>query len=297
MGTHPYVTLHDILDKDPSLVGNAVATKFDSGSANLPLLFKEIKGFLETVPEFRSVVPEQAAKAFIDGVIDEPQTEQEEAVNKLYLQKLFQGVMTAPDATIKDAAAKLVARVQNESGSFPGCYGDDALADLLLRLNVQFPLDIGPFTGEAIYLKAKDPHAYISGDIIECMAASDNVVRVGFTPKFKDVKNLVEMLTYECAPVEGQKMKPASFARSTGDGLVYLNDPPIQNSRAKRKTIQGLGGASVVVVTEGKGTIGIKGGKTMAAEPGFVFFVGAGTDIEYVGIENKLVTCAAFCEV
>ncbi|KAK9359132.1 mannose-6-phosphate isomerase [Lipomyces starkeyi] len=382
MGTHPsvpsknletQVALHDILDKDPSLVGTAVATKFDSGSANLPFLFKvlsikkvlsiqahpdkslakilhendpknypddnhkpemaialnnfegfcgfrpvkEIKGFLETVPEFQSVVPEEVTKAFIDGVIDEPQTEQDEAVNKSYLQKLFQGVMTARDATIKDAAEKLVARVQNESGSFAGSYGDDALADLLLRLNIQFPLDIGLFcgvfllnyvtlkAGEAIFLKAKDPHAYISGDIIECMAASDNVVRAGFTPKFKDVKNLVEMLTYECAPVEEQKMKPASFERSSGDGLVYLYDPPIPEfavlrtevSKGQQETIQGLGGPSVVIVTEGKGTIGVTGGKTMAAEPGFVFFVGAGTEIEYVGIEDKLVTYGAFCEV
>jgi mannose-6-phosphate isomerase len=29
------------------------------------------------------------------------------------------------------------------------------------------------------------------------MAASDNVVRAGLTPKFKDVDTLVDMLTYE----------------------------------------------------------------------------------------------------
>ena len=57
---------------------------------------------------------------------------------------------------------------------------------------------------EAMFLQAKDPHAYISGDIIECMAASDNVVRAGFTPKFKDVKNLVEMLTYSYESVENK---------------------------------------------------------------------------------------------
>jgi mannose-6-phosphate isomerase len=46
-----------------------------------------------------------------------------------------------------------------------------------------------------MFLKANDIHAYLSGDIIECMAASDNVVRAGFTPKFKDVDTLISMLS------------------------------------------------------------------------------------------------------
>jgi mannose-6-phosphate isomerase len=39
---------------------------------------------------------------------------------------------------------------------------------------------------EAIYLQAIDPHAYISGDIVECMASSDNPTRAGFASKFKE---------------------------------------------------------------------------------------------------------------
>jgi len=35
-----------------------------------------------------------------------------------------------------------------------------------------------------------------TGDCMEVMATSDNVVRAGLTPKFKDVDTLVEMLTY-----------------------------------------------------------------------------------------------------
>ena len=40
-------------------------------------------------------------------------------------------------------------------------------------------------------MAANEPHAYVAGEIIECMACSDNVVRAGLTPKFKDVPNLV----------------------------------------------------------------------------------------------------------
>ena len=50
--------------------------------------------------------------------------------------------------------------------------------------------------GESFFMAANEPHAYVAGEIIECMACSDNVVRAGLTPKFKDVETLVQMLTY-----------------------------------------------------------------------------------------------------
>ena len=51
--------------------------------------------------------------------------------------------------------------------------------------------------GQAIYTAAGVPHAYINGNIIECMANSDNVVRAGLTNKFKDVKTLLEIVKYD----------------------------------------------------------------------------------------------------
>ena len=50
--------------------------------------------------------------------------------------------------------------------------------------------------GEALYLGANEPHAYIAGECVECMAASDNVIRAGLTPKWKDVDTLIHYLTY-----------------------------------------------------------------------------------------------------
>jgi len=50
--------------------------------------------------------------------------------------------------------------------------------------------------GQAVFIAAGIPHAYVSGNIIECMANSDNVVRVGLTNKFKDVPALLEILDY-----------------------------------------------------------------------------------------------------
>ena len=55
--------------------------------------------------------------------------------------------------------------------------------------------------GEAMFLGPNLPHAYLSGDCIECMACSDNVVRAGLTPKLIDVPTLCEMLIYQCPGV------------------------------------------------------------------------------------------------
>jgi len=49
-------------------------------------------------------------------------------------------------------------------------------------------------TGEAILLEPGMPHAYLQGNIIECMANSDNVVRAGLTPKPVDLPALQEIL-------------------------------------------------------------------------------------------------------
>lgn len=78
---------------------------------------------------------------------------------------------------------------------------------LVLRLYDEYRDDIGCFCpyilnyltlqpGEAVFLGANEPHAYLLGDCIECMACSDNVVRAGLTPKFIDKVTLHQMLTY-----------------------------------------------------------------------------------------------------
>ena len=51
--------------------------------------------------------------------------------------------------------------------------------------------------GQAIFTDAGVPHAYIKGNIIECMANSDNVVRAGLTGKYKDVRTLLEIIKYD----------------------------------------------------------------------------------------------------
>ena len=51
--------------------------------------------------------------------------------------------------------------------------------------------------GEALVIKANEPHAYLRGDIIECMANSDNVIRGGLTPKYVDKEVFLKTVDLE----------------------------------------------------------------------------------------------------
>lgn len=73
--------------------------------------------------------------------------------------------------------------------------------------------------GQAVFLKADVPHAYLRGNIIECMANSDNVVRAGLTPKFVDVENLAAITQYELEPL------PVQTANDNGLGGKVFQTP------------------------------------------------------------------------
>jgi len=53
--------------------------------------------------------------------------------------------------------------------------------------------------GEALYLGAGVPHAYLDGLGVEIMANSDNVLRCGLTPKHVDVPELLRVVRFEAS--------------------------------------------------------------------------------------------------
>jgi len=89
-------------------------------------------------------------------------------------------------------------------------YGSDVGLFSIFFFNI---LQLKP--GQAIFTDAGVPHAYIKGNIIECMANSDNVVRAGLTNKFKDVDTLLEIVKYDFKEFELINEKQAT------DGIVY----------------------------------------------------------------------------
>lgn len=293
-------------------------TEFEAFCGFRPL--EQIREFLTTIPELIELVGKDETDKFKQAVIGHehvPVGSDQDKANRRALQSLFGKLMNSDQDSIVAAAKSLVSRAGEEPMTFGGSAGGKELAELIVRLNKQFPNDIGLFCGalflnyvrmnpgEAMFLKAKDPHAYISGDIIECMAASDNVVRAGFTPKFKDVKNLVEILTYNYAPVIEQKMAPLRFDRASGDDCKFtLYDPPIDEfavleskiPQGSKATIKPINGPSIVVSTNGKGTIAVDSDK-FEYDTGSVFFIAPGSTVELTSTNGDFITYRAFVEV
>ncbi|MBM7036933.1 mannose-6-phosphate isomerase, class I [Vibrio ulleungensis] len=82
-----------------------------------------------------------------------------------------------------------------------------------------YPGDIGLFApfmlntvelapGEAMFLFAETPHAYVQGTGLEIMANSDNVLRAGLTPKHIDVKELIDNTIFEPINPEDIRLQP-----------------------------------------------------------------------------------------
>ena len=138
----------------------------------------------------------------------------------------------------------------------------------------------------------------VDKDVVECMAASDNVVRAGFTPKYKDIQTLTTMLTYNYAPADEQKMKPTKF-RHCHHSTLY--DPPIEEFSVIRTELKNaeekmdpIDGPSLMIVTNGNGTM-TSSGKESELKYGSVWFIGAGEEIT-LRSTGEMVTHRAFVE-
>lgn len=149
-------------------------TPFEGMCGFRPL--KEVAYFFKTVKSLRGLVGEEAAGKFEAAVEDSSKSEDE---LKKVLKEAFSHLMNSKDEDIKSATKQLLSQVKEENESFAGgeatpTPGSKVFAELLPRLNGQFPEDIGLHVvfflnfvalqpGEAMFLRADDIHAYISG--------------------------------------------------------------------------------------------------------------------------------------
>lgn len=180
-----------------------------------------------------------------------------------------------------------------------GC--DDAESKLLLKTfnhcNHYFPNDVGVLSifflnmlqlkaGQAIFLGANEPHAYLSGDCIECMACSDNVIRAGLTPKFKDVETLLEMLDFRGKLVEETLFLPVQigpyaqlFKPPVADfAVIQVSVPP----NVEQYAIENRKFGSIIIVLKGQAEATASGQPLAALKEGTIIFVPA--DIKNIGL-------------
>ncbi|WP_217511509.1 mannose-6-phosphate isomerase, class I [Vibrio metschnikovii] len=105
---------------------------------------------------------------------------------------------------------------------------EQALFQLILTLAETYPHDIGLFAplilnvltlkpGQAMYLDARTPHAYLKGTGLEIMANSDNVLRAGLTPKHIDITELAKCTRFAEKPASTLLLTP----KITDDALLF----------------------------------------------------------------------------
>lgn len=105
---------------------------------------------------------------------------------------------------------------------------EHALCQLIIRLSETYPHDIGLFAplilnvltlkpGQAMYLDARTPHAYLKGTGLEIMANSDNVLRAGLTPKHMDITELAKCTQFTEKPASTLLLTP----KITDDALLF----------------------------------------------------------------------------
>lgn len=237
----------------------------------------EIVKFLKDIPELRSVVGDQNATKLEANVSSDC---------KPALKNCFHSLMTCSDETVKRQLLKLVDRFKSQGSSH-------YLSDLFLRIHSEFPGDVGCFCiyflnylelqqGEAMFLGPNEPHAYLYGDCIECMACSDNVVRAGLTPKYKDVETLCEMLTYETGTAQSRL-----FSAQAQDAYTTFFSPPVPDFRitkidipsgVREYKLKPFGSASIALVVHG-GVDAQTNSKQLRFTRGSVFFITAGESV------------------
>lgn len=127
--------------------------------------------------------------------------------------------------------------------------------------------------GEGVFLRAGLLHAYLSGLGVEIMAASDNVLRGGLTPKRIDVPELLAIL--DTTPGE------VPVLRATGDGAVTTYPVPVPDFALERVVLDGapltleVSGPTMVLATAGEVTVTSVEGERLALAVGAVAFADA----------------------
>jgi len=163
--------------------------------------WREIEHGLERVPDLvaflgGSAVGDGAAEWSAPGSM-EPQARIRHLVTAL-LDRVdrcpdrFGAALDAAAAGLQASAAELDANERLFLELRHGHPGPDPGLVFALWLNL-VELD----SGQGLFIDAGVPHAYLVGRLVECMAASDNVVRVGLTEKHKDAAALLEILRFE----------------------------------------------------------------------------------------------------
>ncbi|ELY6088121.1 mannose-6-phosphate isomerase [Cronobacter sakazakii] len=192
------------------------------------------------------------------------------------LRELFAGLLNMQGEEKSRALAVLKATVASQQGEpwdtirfIAQFYPDDSGLFSPLLLNV---VKLNP--GEAMFLFAETPHAYLQGVALEVMANSDNVLRAGLTPKYIDIPELVANVKFVAKPAGELLTQPVKqenaleFPIPVEDFAFSLHDLNSQPQSLAQES------AAILFCVEGEAVLS-KGDERLTLKPGESAFVAA----------------------
>ncbi|MGK8842912.1 mannose-6-phosphate isomerase [Serratia marcescens] len=230
--------------------------------------FLAMNGFRELADIVSLLQPIAGAHHDIATFLQQPDT--------AHLATLFASLLTMSGEQKSLALGVLKAALNNQQGEpwdtvrfIAGFYPDDSGLFSPLLLNV---VQLAP--GEAMFLYAETPHAYLKGVALEVMANSDNVLRAGLTPKFIDVPELLANLQFRPQPASGLLTQPEPrgnelfFPIPVEDFAFSLHDLTAAPQALAQQS------AAIVFCVTGEATLE-KSGQRLTLKPGESCFIGA----------------------
>ncbi|ELY2497296.1 mannose-6-phosphate isomerase [Cronobacter muytjensii] len=192
------------------------------------------------------------------------------------LRELFAGLLNMQGEEKSRALAVLKATVESQQGEpwdtirfIAQFYPDDSGLFSPLLLNV---VKLNP--GEAMFLFAETPHAYLQGVALEVMANSDNVLRAGLTPKYIDIPELVANVKFVAKPAAQLLTQPEqhgatlNFPIPVEDFAFSLHDLGTQPERLAQAS------AAILFCVEGEAVLS-RDDQRLTLKPGESAFVAA----------------------
>ena len=192
------------------------------------------------------------------------------------LSQLFASLLNMQGEEKSHALAVLKAALDSQQGEpwetirlIAQFYPDDSGLFSPLLLNV---VKLNP--GEAMFLFAETPHAYLQGVALEVMANSDNLLRAGLTPKYIDIPELVANVKFVAKPAAELLTQPVKngaeldFPIPVEDFAFSLHD------LSQTETTIAQESAAILFCVEGEATLH-KGEQHLVLKPGESAFVAA----------------------
>ena len=156
-------------------------------------------------------------------------TEQSESTQQQIVEEFYACLLYLEQGPLELACAQAVARAKQLAETDVELYWVAELYRIYgVDSGIFFPLILNLIVlqpGQAIFLGAGCPHAYLQGTGIEVMANSDNVLRGGLTQKFMDRQELIKVTRYDSA---ANNIQVQQLSRDEGEHTFDVPVPDFQ---------------------------------------------------------------------